>query len=142
MLNRTRMQRWYYRCMLPYNKNLKQLSRKLRSSMTEAEVALWSRLRRKQLYGLQFNRQKTLGNYIVDFYCSPARLVVEIDGGQHYTKEGVARDSERDAYLKRLGLSVLRYSNLDVLGNLDGVIVDICRHLEVTLCEEKKTKSP
>jgi len=58
--------------------------------MTEAEVALWSRLRRKQLYGLQFNRQKPPGNYIVDFYCSPARLVVEIDGGQHYTKEDVA----------------------------------------------------
>ena len=56
--------------------------------MTDAEILLWHKLRRKQLFGLQFFRQKPLGNYIVDFYCPSARLVIEIDGGQHYTEEG------------------------------------------------------
>jgi very-short-patch-repair endonuclease len=64
--------------MLPYNKGLKLLSRKLRSQMTDAETALWSKLRRKQLHNLQFYRQKPLGRFIVDFYCPTARLVIEI----------------------------------------------------------------
>lgn len=117
--------------MLSYNKKLKKRSRELRSSMTDAEVALWSRLRRKQLFELQFYRQKPLGNFIVDFYCPSARLVIEIDGGQHYTEAGEASDSRRDAYLRSISLSVLRFSNLDVLGNMDGVITEIARHLEV-----------
>jgi very-short-patch-repair endonuclease len=127
--------------MLPYNSKLKTLSRELRSSMTDAEISLWSKLRRKQLYGLQFYRQKPLGNHIVDFYCPSAQLVIEIDGGQHYTEEGQAQDSRRDVFLNDIGLSVLRFSNLDVLGNLDGVIAEIVRHLEKEL-GERKTKSP
>ena len=116
--------------MLPYNKKLKAHSQKLRSSMTDAEILLWQKLRRKQLSGLQFYRQKPLGNYIVDFYCPSARLVIEIDVGQHYTEQGQSQDSKRDAYLNELGLSVLRFSNLDVLGNLDGVITEIVQHLD------------
>lgn len=116
--------------MLPYNKKLKARSQQLRSSMTDAEISLWSKLRRKQLHGLQFYRQKPLGNFIFDFYCPSARLVIEIDGGQHYTEKGQAQDSRRDAYLNDMGLSVLRFSNLDVLGNIDGVIAEIVRHLE------------
>lgn len=109
--------------------------------MTDAEISLWSKLRRKQMYGLQFYRQKLLGNYIVDFYCPSAQMVIEIDGGQHYTEEGQAQDSKRDAFLNDIGLRVLRFSNLDVLGNLDGVIAEIVRHLEKEL-GERKTKSP
>ena len=109
--------------------------------MTDAEISLWSKIRRKQLYGLQFYRQKPLGNYIVDFYCPSAQLVIEIDGGQHYTEEGQSQDSIRDAFLNNIGLSVLRFSNLDVLGNLDGVIAAIVRHLEKEL-GGRKTKSP
>jgi len=109
--------------------------------MTDAEIALWTRLRRKQLYNLQFYRQKPLANFIVDFYCPSARLVIEIDGGQHYTDEGVLSDSLRDAELSTMGLCVLRFSNLDVLGNLDGVIAEIVRYLEAEL-GERKTKSP
>ncbi len=127
--------------MLPYNSKLKTRSRNLRSSMTDAEISLWSKLRRKQLYGFQIYRQKPLGNYIVDFYCPSAQLVIEIDGGQHYTEEGQAQDSRRDAFLNDIGLSVLRFSNLDVLGNLDGVIAEIVRHLEKQP-GERKTKSP
>ena len=109
--------------------------------MTDAEISLWSKLRRKQLYGLQFYRQKPLGNYIVDFYCPAAQLVIEIDGGQHYTEKGQAQHYERDAFLKDMGLSVLRFSNLDALGNIDGVVAEILRHLEKEL-GERKTKSP
>lgn len=127
--------------MLPYNKNLKERSRELRSSMTDAEIALWAKVRRRQLYSLQFHRQKPIGNYIVDFYCPAAQLVVEIDGGQHYRAEGELRDADRDAYLKSLGLLVLRFSNLDVLSNMDGVMTTIVQHIEAKLGQEE-IKSP
>ena len=119
--------------MLPYNSKLKARSRKLRSSMTDAEIALWVKLRRKQLHGLQFYRQKPLGNFIVDFYCPAALMVIEIDGGRHYTEDGAIRDGLRDAYLESLRLRVLRFSNIDVLTNMDGVIAAIVRHLETEL---------
>lgn len=119
--------------MLPYNKKLKARSRELRSSMTDAELALWVKLRRKQLHGLQFYRQKPLGNFIADFYCPAAQLVIEIDGGQHYEEDGRIRDRLRDGYLEGLGLRVLRFSNLDVLSNLDGVIASIVQHLEAVV---------
>lgn len=123
--------------MLPYNKELKAHSRKLRSSMTDAEIALWGKLRRKQLHGLQFYRQKPLGNFIVDFYCPAAKLVIEIDGGQHYQEDGRIRDGLRDGYLESLGLRVLRFSNLDVLTNVDGVITAIVQHLETVVVQLK-----
>lgn len=119
--------------MLPYDKKLKPLSRTLRSSMTDAEIALWQKLRRKQLKNLQFYRQKPIGQFIVDFYCPSARLVIELDGGQHYTEEGSSRDAVRDSALSDMGLCVLRFSNLDVLGNIDGVVDEIVRHLEAAL---------
>ena len=116
--------------MLPYNKKLKQRARELRSRMTDAEVFLWSKLRRKQLYNVTFCRQKTIGNYIVDFYCKAAQLVIEIDGGQHYQEEAMLRDAKRDTYLRGMGLTVLRFSNLDVLKCIDGVIGTIVKVLE------------
>jgi very-short-patch-repair endonuclease len=117
--------------MLPYNKKLKSLSRELRSRTTDAEAALWSKLRRKQLHGVQFYRQKPIGDFIVDFYCPTARLVIEVDGGQHYEKEGVLRDAVRDNYLSSLDLRVLRFSNLDVLIRINRVIAVILHHLEI-----------
>ena len=98
--------------MKPYNKNLKQASRDLRKNMTEAEQLLWSRLRSKQLLGLQFYRQKPLLNYIVDFYCPAANLVIECDGSQHYTDEGLEADRVRDEALGELGFIVLRFNNV------------------------------
>jgi len=100
--------------MLPYNKKLKPLSQKLRSSMTDAERALWGKLRRKQLLNLQFYRQKPLGQFIVDFYCPSARLVIEIDGGQHYCPQGLESDSRRDTYLNEIGLSTGHHKYDDV----------------------------
>jgi very-short-patch-repair endonuclease len=74
--------------MLSYNKSLKQLSRSLRTNRTDAERLLWSKIRGKQLKGQQFYGQKIVGEYIVDFYCPKSRLVIEVDGGQHYSAEG------------------------------------------------------
>lgn len=87
---------------------------------------------------LQFYRQKLLGNYIVDFYCPAKSLVVEIDGGQHYEDENIERDKKRDKYLERvLKLKVIRFTNIDVLKNLEGVIIKIMEE-----CGENPPPSP
>jgi very-short-patch-repair endonuclease len=115
--------------MLSYNKNLKKYSQELRGNMTDAEKLLWSKLKFKQAKGLQFYRQKVIGNYIVDFYCAKVNLVIEVDGGQHYTDSGKKSDEIRDRYLNGAGLKVLRFSDSDVLRNIDGVIAEIFRYL-------------
>ena len=97
--------------------------------MTDAEILLWSKIKRKQLKGIQFNRQKPIGNYIADFYSFKAKLVIEIDGSQHYEKENKEKDKIRDNYFKKLGLSVLRFNNLEVLKNINGVIEKICEEV-------------
>ncbi len=75
------------------------------------------------------NRQKVIGNYIADFYCANAKLIIEIDGTQHYEDEGIKSDKKRDEFFKELGIKVLRYSNEDVNNNFDGVCEDILRRL-------------
>jgi very-short-patch-repair endonuclease len=127
--------------MLPYNKKLKSRSRELRSSMTDAEIKLWTKLKRKQIHQLQFCRQKPIGNFIVDFYCPKARLVIEIDGGQHYREQGVLQDAARDCCVRGLGLEVIRFSNRDVLYNLDGVLAVIVDRVEKAL-EGEEIKTP
>ena len=103
---------------------LTPLAQKLRKNQTKEENLLWYRFLSK--YPLRFRRQYPVGNYIVDFYCHKAKLVVELDGSQHYDPEGQMRDDERSAYLESLGLYVLRYSNLDVLRQFDRV----CAHID------------
>ena len=107
--------------MLTYNGKLKDRARELRQNMTDAEKLLWSKIRRKQLDGLQFYRQRIIGDYIVDFYCPKAGLVVEVDGGQHYIPKGQHNDQVRGDNIEKLGLKVVRFSNIDVLKNIDGV---------------------
>jgi very-short-patch-repair endonuclease len=116
--------------MLPYNKNLKEYSRTLRKKMTDAEKLLWSKIRGKQLKNLQFYRQKSIGNYIVDFYCPGANLAIELDGGQHYNPKGQEKDKIRDEYLTGLGLIILRFSDREVFENLSGILEVIWRNLE------------
>jgi very-short-patch-repair endonuclease len=111
--------------MLQYDKKLKPFSQKLRTTMTDAEILLWSRIKGKQLKGMQFYRQKIIGRYIADFYCAAAKLVIEVDGGQHYTNDGRTRDAIRDTYMNSLGLKVVRFSDTDVLKNIDGVVEHI-----------------
>jgi very-short-patch-repair endonuclease len=108
--------------MLPYSRQLKNNSRELRIHMTDAEQKLWYRLRRKQINGWQFYRQKPMGSYIVDFYCPAAKLIVELDGSQHFEPEHQAADQKRDAYLAGLGLRVLRFDNRQVLLEMDAVL--------------------
>ena len=119
--------------MLSYKSGLKLISRRLRSEMTESERLLWSRLRRKQLHGTQFYRQKPIGGYIVDFYAPAARLVVEVDGSQHQDNIHAQNDVHRDESLKGQGLRVLRFTNLQVLQELDSVVGVVAEALKSPL---------
>ncbi len=115
--------------MLQYDKDLKVVSQNLRKSATDAEKYLWSKLRGKQLKGHQFYRQKILGRYIVDFFCPKARLVIELDGSQHYEEPGKEKDRVRDEALKGIGLTVLRFSDREVFENTDAVVEKIWNYL-------------
>ena len=107
-----------------YDKH-KGLARQLRNNPTDAEKKLWGYLRAKQIEGLQFYRQRMISKYIVDFYCPQIRLVIEVDGGQHYIEENQRADKEREAYLRKNGIEIKRYSNIEVLKNIEGVCEDI-----------------
>ena len=100
-------------------KNLTELSQNLRKNATKEENTLWYQYLRR--HPVQFRRQCVFGNYIVDFYCAKAQLVVELDGSQHYTPEEVAKDEIRTRYLESLGLLVLRFPNNHIHQNLRGV---------------------
>ena len=105
--------------MFPQNKKLKSLARKLRNNATRHENRLWYEFLRD--HPLQFNRQMIIMDYIVDFYSAKARLVIELDGSQHYTEEGISHDAAREKILKSLDLEVLRFSNLDIDQSFEGV---------------------
>ncbi len=109
------------------NPKLTGLSKILRKNMTKEERHLWYDFL-KQL-PVTVNRQKVIGNYIVDFYCADVKLVIELDGSQHFDSKGEAKDIVRDEYLKNLGLTVLRYSNLEIQRNFKGVCDDIWNHI-------------
>jgi very-short-patch-repair endonuclease len=100
-------------------------ARTLRRNSTDAEVILWNALRDRQVSHAKFRRQTPIGPYIADFCCMELKLVIELDGGQHFVGDGPAYDSARTEFLMGKGFSVRRYSNLDVLKNLDGVLQDI-----------------
>ncbi len=106
-------------------KSLKSYRQDLRNNLTPAEAVLWTALKNKNLLGRKFRRQHSIGNYIVDFYCPSEKLVIELDGADHFTPEGEDYDIKRDKYLKSLGLNVLRIENEDVFENLSGVLQEI-----------------
>lgn len=105
------------------------LKRRLRREMTEPERRLWLFLSRKQLRKSKFRRQHGIGPYVVDFYCPAARLVVEIDGESHARGDRMTKDRQRDTYLRSLGVQVIRYSNIEVMTNLTGVLEDVLKRL-------------
>ena len=113
--------------MLPQNKKLKFYAQELRNNATRHENRLWYEFLRN--YPVQFNRQKIIMSYIADFYCAKARLVIELDGSQHYTEDGISRDKAREDVLMSLDLEVLRFSNLDIDQNFQGV----CDEIEQTV---------
>ena len=104
----------------------RDLARRLRQAMTDAERALWRHLRMRQIAGARFRRQHPIGPYVVDFVCLDPRVVIEVDGGQHAESRS---DAARDAFLRTHGYRVLRFWNHEVLGNPEGVWLRIAQAL-------------
>ncbi len=111
--------------MIDYNRRLIDLSRYKRNNMTPEENHLWARIRKRQLKDCQFYRQRIIGDYIVDFYCAKAKLIIEVDGGQHTFEDRAEKDSKRDSYLRNRKLRVVRFTNNEVRKNIDGVVEKI-----------------
>jgi very-short-patch-repair endonuclease len=110
-----------------YREDLKPYAKKLRKDMTPEERKLWYRF--LQPLPILVYRQKSFGNYIADFYCPKVKVVIEVDGSQHYDDEGLKRDCERDRYFNSLGITVLRYSNLQINKHFNEVCDDLYRHI-------------
>lgn len=108
---------------VPYRGSLTRRAQSLRRDLSPAEKKLWYELLRD--LPEKFTRQKPLGRYVVDFYCSSMRLVIEVDGDSHFTDEGQRYDTERIAELERKGIRVLRFTNLDVMQSFEGVCAAI-----------------
>jgi len=98
--------------------------------MTTAETFLWSKIRMKKVKNHWFYRQKPVGMYIADFYCPAAKLVVEVDGGQHFSDEMIEYDRVRNEYMAGMGIRVLRFTNVEVLTNIEGVLETIEREFD------------
>ena len=111
-------------------RNMRMRARSLRRDSTEAERRIWSALRAHRLNGASFRRQTPVGPYVVDFLCHDAKLIIEIDGGQHFEAEHLRRDARRDAFLASKGFRVLRFNNYDVMTNKNGVLEMIALALQ------------
>ncbi|MFJ2283695.1 endonuclease domain-containing protein [Pseudomonas sp. NPDC087803] len=116
---------------------LAQFARQLRSSQTDCEQLLWQKLRSRQVANLKFRRQFPCPPYVLDFYCVELKLAIELDGGQHYEIAGLIHDQRRTLFLERLGIEVVRFSNLEVMQQMDDVLEQITR-----IAANRKTPSP
>jgi very-short-patch-repair endonuclease len=114
----------------PSDPKSKTLRRTLRKIQTPQEVILWSRLRNNQI-GVKFRRQYPIGKYIVDFYCLEYKLVIEIDGSQHFEDNALTYDEERTKFLRIQGCAVLRFPNNEINANIDGVLMKIIEELKL-----------
>ena len=111
------------------SEKLRNNAKALRRDMTDAERIIWYNVRAHRLQGASFRRQTPIGPYLADFVCHAAKLIVEVDGGQHFESENMVRDAQRDAYLAAGGYRVLRFSNRDVMTNKTGVLETIAAAL-------------
>ena len=125
---------------LPYNKNLIPLAKKLRRDVTPQERRLWNDFLKD--YPVRFQRQKVIGDYIVDFFCHSARLVIELDGDQHGEPENNRRDAMRTADLGKLDLKVLRFTNQEIEKSLEAVCSSINRTVREQLPPSADFQSP
>lgn len=128
---------------LPYNPKLKQRAKELRKAGVLSEVLMWNQLKKGQILGLDFDRQKIIGNYIVDFFNANLGLVIEIDGSSHDEKQEY--DEHRQAFLEGLGLTVIRYQDREVKNNMDGIITnlkEVCKGLmdNITINQQSSNK--
>jgi very-short-patch-repair endonuclease len=122
--------------IIPYNSELKQLAKELRRNMTLSEVLLWNELKQKNMSGFDFDRQRPIGNYIVDFYCKELSLAIEIDGDTHIYKYDY--DEERQKKLENLGVRFLRFEDIEVKKNMNNVL----RVIEDWIVKNKPTPCP
>ncbi|MBN4047356.1 endonuclease domain-containing protein [bacterium AH-315-P13] len=110
------------RKIIPYNQKLKELARNHRNNSTKAEIILWQKLKRKQMFGYDFHRQKPIDNYILDFFCHELSLGIEVDGYSHQIVEVFEKDKIKTAKMNELGISILRFSDENVLKDMDNVL--------------------
>lgn len=123
-----------------YNSNLKEQSRELRKNMTEQEKRLWFCFLKE--YPIRIYRQRVIGCYIADFYCSKAKVVIEIDGSQHYTDEGMNYDENRTNAINDFGVEVIRFSNYDVNTNFEGVCMEIDKVISTKMGMDMQAFNP
>ena len=121
--------------IIPYNPKLKEFARQLRNNSTETEIYLWLKLKGKQMYGYDFHRQKPIDNYIVDFFCNKLMLAIEVDGYSHEFLEVYNKDIIKEKRLNDLGIEVLRFSDEEVLKDMENVL----RAIEFFVLEFEKT---
>ena len=110
------------RKILPYNSKLKPLAKALRQNMTFSEVLLWNELKQKQMLGFDFDRQRPIGNYIVDFYCKDLMLAIEVDGISHDYEEVIEKDEQRQKRLEKMGVHFLRFHDAEIQKDMDNVL--------------------
>ncbi|HUH51067.1 MAG TPA: endonuclease domain-containing protein [Flavobacterium sp.] len=113
------------RTIIPYNPNLKEFARQLRNNSTKAEVILWQKLKNKQMHGYDFHRQKPIDNYIIDFFCHELMLAIEVDGYSHQLEEVYDKDIIKTQKLNQLGISLLRFTDNEVLKDTFNVLLAI-----------------
>lgn len=123
------------RKIIPYNPKLAQLAKKLRNESTETEIYLWLKLKGKQMYGYDFHRQKPIDNYILDFFCHELLLGIEVDGYSHEILEVYNKDIVKEKRMNELGITILRFSDFEVLRDMENVI----RAIEFYILEFEKT---
>lgn len=122
------------RKIIPYNPKLTALARKLRNESTETEIYLWLKLKGKQMYGYDFHRQKPIDNYILDFFCYDLLLGIEVDGYSHEILEVYNKDRIKEKRMNELGITILRFSDFEVLKDMENVI----RAIEFFILEFEK----
>jgi very-short-patch-repair endonuclease len=122
------------RKIIPYNPKLTALGRKLRNESTETEIYLWLKLKGKQMYGYDFHRQKPIDNYILDFFCYDLLLGIEVDGYSHEIVEVYNKDRIKEKRMNELGITILRFSDFEVLKDIENVI----RAIEFFILEFEK----
>jgi very-short-patch-repair endonuclease len=128
--------------IIPYNPKLKALANKLRKDMTFGEVLLWNELKEDQMLGFDFDRQRCIDNYIVDFYCKELMLAIEINGMSHDNEESFIKDNLRQKRLENLGVKFIRFSEADVKYDMENVMRAISGDIVAIVKNEKGIKLP
>lgn len=118
------------RKIIPYNPKLKELAKQLRQNMTFSEVKLWNELKNGQLMGYDFDRQRPIGNYIVDFFCKDLQLAIEVDGVTHLDEKVIVKDEIRQEELQKIGVSFLRFDALLVVNKVEAAVREIREWIE------------